>query len=110
MRENVHTRGKLKKPKAPPRCSSRPGTMGWFRHNMNICAFLQSVPASHKIRICGEDLLANPDSELRRIVCWLDLENNDAIITAIKHPENSPYAFIDPARAPMRTSARSTGC
>lgn len=84
--------------------------MGWFRHNMNICAFLQSVPASHKIRICGEDLLANPDSELRRIVCWLDLENNDAIITAIKHPENSPYAFIDPARAPMHTSARSTGC
>jgi hypothetical protein len=79
---------------------------GWFRHNMNICAFLEHVPASQQIRIRGEDLLTSPDTELRKIVCWLNLENNDAIIAAMKHPENSPYAFIGPPGARYGSSSK----
>src|SRR5215831_16838793 len=55
MRENVHTRGKLKKPKALPRCSSSPGT-SLAAHRNAACSSLCFAESTSGKTICPPGL------------------------------------------------------
>jgi len=71
----------------------------WYRLNKNICEFLQFVPDEQKLRLHGEEILANPDTVLREICSWLGLRQDDETIEMMKHPERSPYACFGPQNA-----------
>lgn len=71
----------------------------WYRAHRNICAFLDSIPTHQKIRIHGEDLLANPDQRLRQIARWLGVRDDADAIEEMQHPERSPFACIGPPNA-----------
>jgi hypothetical protein len=71
----------------------------WYARNVTIQDFLRTVPADRQLRVRGEDVLSDPDTHLRAIASWLGLRTDDAAIEAMKHPENSPYAFLGPRGA-----------
>ena len=71
----------------------------WYAQNMNICNFLESVPEDKKLRVRGEDLLGDPEGELRRIISWLGLTDDADTIEKMKHPEQSPFAQFGPRGA-----------
>ena len=71
----------------------------WYAHNLVIQDFLRAVPADRQLRVRGEDILSDPDTYLRAIASWLGVRTDDAVIEAMKHPENSPYAFVGPPGA-----------
>jgi hypothetical protein len=71
----------------------------WLEHHVNISRFLASVPARQSLRVRGEEVLDDPDSELRRIASWLWLRCDDDVIEAMKHPESSPFAGFGPPGA-----------
>lgn len=72
---------------------------GWYLHNLNILQFLEEVPKDQRMRVCGEDLLTDPDRGLREIAGWMGLRTDDEAIEEMKHPERSPYAFVGPPGA-----------
>jgi len=72
---------------------------GWYLHNMRILKFLESVPDDQKTWVTGEEAIADPDGVLRRIVRWLGVRDDSDAISQMKHPENSPFAFIGPPNA-----------
>jgi hypothetical protein len=71
----------------------------WHALNRNICQFLESVPDEQKRTVRGEDLLADPDRAFLPTLEWLGMRTDRAAIVAMKHPEESPYAFLGPAGA-----------
>jgi Sulfotransferase family len=71
----------------------------WYSRNHLIREFLKSVPARQQIRILGEDLLARPAENLKKIAEWLDLRTDVSEIEKMTHPERSPYSFIGPPGA-----------
>jgi hypothetical protein len=81
-----------------PRAAARAGR-SWLRHHSNIVRFLESVPPERVLRVRGEDVLADPDEQLRAIVRWLGLRDDEEPVGAMKHPENSPFARIGPPSA-----------
>jgi len=68
------------------------------RHR-NICEFLHAVPASHTLRVRGEDIVSDPARGLREMLAWLGLRMDDEAIEEMKHPERSPYACYGPPSA-----------
>jgi Sulfotransferase family len=72
---------------------------GWYRLQMNICAFFDSLPAEQKMRIRAEDLLANPDEILPQIAAWMGLRTDAGAVDQMKHPERSPYTAWGPPNA-----------
>ena len=72
---------------------------GWHARNRTICDFLAKIPAEQRMRVRGEDLLAEPDRILPEIASWMRLLNDVSAIDAMKHPERSPYAFLGPRGA-----------
>ena len=71
----------------------------WYSRNINIVSFLAGVPEEQKLHIRGEDLLAEPESYLRKISEWLGLRTDEEAIEAMMHPEQSPYACLGPPNA-----------
>lgn len=71
----------------------------WLRVNSLIVDFLERVSADRKILVRGEDLVSEPESELRRITSSLGLRSDLAAIEEMKHPENSPFACLGPRNA-----------
>jgi hypothetical protein len=71
----------------------------WYRLNVNILVFLAGVPRDQQLRMRGEDLLADPDRQLRILAEWLGLRADVDAIEAMKHPEASPYACPGPPGA-----------
>jgi hypothetical protein len=71
----------------------------WYARNVGIKEFLRSIPPGRQIRVRGEDLLSDPDTHLQSVASWLGLQNDAVAIEAMKHPENSPYAFLGPRGA-----------
>ena len=72
---------------------------GWYRLNMTICKFLESVPEEQKLRVRSEDLLTDPGRVLREIATWMGVRTDDEAIEEMKHPERSPYACFGPPGA-----------
>lgn len=71
----------------------------WFDPHMNILEFLQTVPTDRRLRLRGEDLLADPDQYLGQIAEWLGISRSAEAIEAMKHPEKSPFARLGPSSA-----------
>src|SRR2546421_6687085 len=70
IRENAHWKRSLR---LDPQ-------LGWYERNMNICRFLESVPYEQQMRVKGEDLLTNPNSELAKIALWVGLRSDGGAI------------------------------
>ena len=71
----------------------------WLRVQQNILDFLQSIPPARWRRIRGEDLLASPAEELRKLGEWLGLSQDEDAIERMLHPEDSPFACLGPCGA-----------
>jgi Sulfotransferase family len=70
--------------------------IGWYQFHCNIINFTNSLPAGQTMRIKGEDVLSEPDVYLPQISEWMGLRTDKEAIEAMKHPENSPYAYVGP--------------
>jgi hypothetical protein len=79
--------------------SARDPQHWWYARNLVIQDFLRAIPAHRQLRVRGEDVLRDPDEQLRAIAFWLGVRTDDAAIEAMKHPERSPYAFVGPRGA-----------
>lgn len=71
----------------------------WLYPHLSIMAFLEQVPKARKLRLRGEDLLADPDTHLAGICRWLGLDGGPEAMEAMKHPEASPFAAYGPSNA-----------
>lgn len=73
--------------------------VGWHLMHSNILKFTSSLPLGQSLRIKGEDILSEPDTYLPQIAEWLGIRTDPEAITAMKRPENSPYACVGPDAA-----------
>lgn len=74
--------------------------ISWFEMQERIMQYLETdVPASHHMRVRGEDLIAAPEAALTNICRWLGLRADAEAIEAMVHPEDSPYASLGPIGA-----------
>jgi hypothetical protein len=73
----------------------------WQRAQTNILAFAADLATGQYMRIKGETLLRDPETYLRQICQWLDIDDSPAAIAAMLHPETSVYAGIGPPSAPF---------
>jgi hypothetical protein len=78
---------------------------GWFTLHQNILDFLAGVPAEQQMRVRGEDVLGDPTAQLREVAAWLGLRTDDAALTPMAHPEDSPYAGFGPPGARLGNDA-----
>lgn len=76
------------------------GLLVWLHYHNNIAKFTKNLPAGQTMRIKGENILSQPDVYLPQISQWLGLRTDTEAIEAMKHPENSSYAYVGsfPAR------------
>jgi Sulfotransferase family len=72
----------------------------WYLMHRNILNFTNSLPPGQVMRIKGEDILSQPDLYLPQISEWLGIRTDPEAIELMKHPENSPYAYIGPSPVP----------
>jgi len=68
----------------------------WYALNCEIAQFLRSVPSDQQIRVRGEDLLSEPNKNFPPLLEWLGLSSDTNAMERVKHPEDSPYAFLGP--------------
>jgi hypothetical protein len=71
----------------------------WYMTHKNIVDFTATLPAGQSALIQGEWLIGEPDRYLPQIAQWLGLRADSAAITAMKHPEASPFARLGPGNA-----------
>jgi hypothetical protein len=71
----------------------------WHALNTSARLFLRTVKDSQQITLRGEDLLRRPRETLRGLAEWLGLRTDERAITAMLHPERSPYACFGPPGA-----------
>ncbi|BCY09659.1 sulfotransferase family protein [Actinoplanes sp. L3-i22] len=72
----------------------------WYATHQAILRFFEEVPAGQRLRVRGEELLAEPAAGLGEIAAWLGLRGDDEAIDAMRHPERSPFAGQGPPNAP----------
>lgn len=82
------------------RSQSLDGLLVWYSMHRNILRFTNSLPSGQTMRIKGEDVLSDPDIYLPQLADWLGLDTGAEAIEAMKHPEQSPYAYTGPAPVP----------
>lgn len=71
----------------------------WHDTNVGIASFLGGLGADRYLRIMGEDTITRPDDTLRRVLEWLDLPVDAAILAAMHATENSVFAGMGPPNA-----------
>jgi hypothetical protein len=71
----------------------------WYNIQRNIIDFLSDIPADRQMRMRGEDVLGNPDKGLKQICNWCGFPSDSDAMTAMRHPENSPFACLGPIGA-----------
>ncbi len=71
----------------------------WREPHERIDAFLADVPDERRLRIRGEDLLAEPASHLSDIARWLGIDDAPDSLSAMLHPERSAFAGEGPPAA-----------
>jgi sulfotransferase family protein len=71
----------------------------WLRVNSLVREFLENLPGGQKLLVRGEDLVSDPDKELRKIASWLGIRSDSRAIEEMKHPERSPFACVGPHNA-----------
>ena len=73
----------------------------WQKIHLNIVDFLATVPPRRQLRVRGEDVVLEPDVQLRQIADWLGLRTDAEAIEQMKHPEASPFSKLGPPNAPF---------
>ena len=73
----------------------------WYRMQQRIRNFLKIIPLERQMFLRGEDILNDPQVHFENICQWLGLSWNKSALTAMLHPEDSPYASIGPYGAPF---------
>jgi hypothetical protein len=74
--------------------------ISWLDMQERIIQYLETdVPPPRRMRVRGEDVLADPEGVLREICTWLGLRTDADAMEAMLHPENSPYASLGPIGA-----------
>jgi hypothetical protein len=73
----------------------------WRDTHETILAITEDLPLGQCMRLKGEALLSDLDNYLPQICEWLGIRADREAITAMMHPENSPYARRGPPGAPL---------
>jgi len=73
----------------------------WQMSHSNIVQVVEDLPEGQAMRLRGEDFLAELDIYLPQICEWLGVASDAEAIEAMKHPEDSPFAFIGPEGAEL---------
>jgi len=73
--------------------------IAWHDININILEFLDEVPPERRIRLRGEDVMAEPERCLAHIARWAGLRHDAEAVEAMMHPERSPFARFGPVNA-----------
>jgi hypothetical protein len=68
----------------------------WYDVNCRIFLFGSGLPPGRYMRVRGEDVLNDSESQLRAIASWLGLPADHGAIEAMMHPETSPFARFGP--------------
>jgi hypothetical protein len=68
------------------------GIAAWLDAHTRILGFTARLPADQVLRMRAEDVLNDPAVHLRRIARWLGVDDDNAAIEAMRHPEASPFA------------------
>jgi hypothetical protein len=71
----------------------------WFFHHDRILRFTSTLMLGQTMRVRAEDILNHPRREMAAICRWLDLDSGREAVTAMCHPERSPFASIGPQDA-----------
>jgi hypothetical protein len=99
VRESNGNQHKLPQRDLPQQFGGHPETF-WFQCNSNIVIYLENVSPERQRLLRGEELLAEPETQLRLLADWLGLRADAEAIEAMKHPEASPFARVGPPNAP----------
>lgn len=68
----------------------------WYRRQVKILEFLDTIPASQQMRLRGEDLCNEPPLYLEKICRWLNFDWNESIYQGMLRTEDSPFASMGP--------------
>jgi hypothetical protein len=72
------------------------GIAAWLDVHRRIVRFLDRQSPERVMRVRAEDVLNEPEQHLAAIAGWLGLRTDPAAITAMRHPEASPFARFGP--------------
>jgi hypothetical protein len=73
--------------------------IAWHDLNANILNFLEMVPPEQQMRICGEEIMSNPQKGLAEVCRWLGIRDDEEAVEQMMHPERSPFACFGPINA-----------
>ncbi|MER6037943.1 sulfotransferase [Streptomyces sp. NPDC001835] len=68
----------------------------WYLSHRRIMRVLGELPQRQWMRIRGEDLVNEPRVWLRRILDWLGLDSDEAVLDRMVHTESWPFANNGP--------------
>jgi hypothetical protein len=71
----------------------------WLETHRRILRFAEGLPGERYLRVRAEDVLNDPQARLASIARWLGVRDDPQAITAMRHPEVSPFARFGPADA-----------
>jgi hypothetical protein len=67
--------------------------LAWHTGHLRIARALQAVPQPRWLRVRAEDLIGDPRTWLPRILAWLDLRHDDAIIDRMLDTHRWEFAY-----------------
>ena len=73
--------------------------IAWHDINLNIMELLSKIPPRQKMHVRGEDVMADPLTELAKICRWLGLRDDIEALEDMLHPELSPFSRVGPINA-----------
>jgi hypothetical protein len=66
----------------------------WYEIHRRILQFAAGLPPKRYLRVRAEDVLNDPEPQLRLITAWLGIRAGGGAIEAMLHPEASPFAHL----------------
>jgi hypothetical protein len=73
--------------------------MAWYRTHRHLQLTGEHMPPERWMSIRAEDLISEPTTHLARVCAWLGISADPDALTAMCHPERSPYARFGPPQA-----------
>jgi hypothetical protein len=71
----------------------------WYFHHCRILRLAGELPPDQLLRVRSEDVLADPPAQLAAIARWIGVDDDQASIEAMCHPERSVFAAPGPEGA-----------
>jgi hypothetical protein len=87
---------RLTVPEHPQTGEPMAGIAAWVEVHSRILRFTGALPRQRTRRVRAEDILNDPDFQLRAIARWLGIRDDDEAVEAMRHPEASPFARFGP--------------